>query len=103
MNSAGIAELIVGNIDDYGYLKTTAAELSASTGLPEQKISEVLKIIQTFDPPGVGAGDLRECLLLQLGTRRPAGIPRIPHRPRLHERAGQAAHPGNRARHRPFH
>ncbi len=62
----GIAELIVGNIDDYGYLKTIAAELSASTGLPEQKISEVLKIIQTFDPPGVGAGDLRECLLLQL-------------------------------------
>jgi RNA polymerase sigma-54 factor len=61
-----IAELIVGNIDDYGYLKTTVAELSASTGLPEQKISEVLKIIQTFDPPGVGAGDLRECLLLQL-------------------------------------
>jgi RNA polymerase sigma-54 factor len=61
-----IAELIVGNIDDYGYLKTTVAELSASISLPEQKISEVLKIIQTFDPPGVGAGDLRECLLLQL-------------------------------------
>ena len=62
----GIAELIVGGIDDYGYFKTTVAELSASAGLPEQKISEVLKIIQTFDPPGVGAGDLRECLLLQL-------------------------------------
>jgi RNA polymerase sigma-54 factor len=62
----GIAEHIVGNIDDYGYLKTTLAELSAATGQPEQKISEVLKIIQTFDPPGVGAGDLRECLLLQL-------------------------------------
>jgi RNA polymerase sigma-54 factor len=62
----GIAELIVGSIDDYGYFKTTIAELSASAGMPEQKISEVLKIIQTFDPPGVGAGDLRECLLLQL-------------------------------------
>jgi RNA polymerase sigma-54 factor len=62
----GIAELIVGNIDDYGYLKTTVAELSTSTSLPEQKISEILKIIQTFDPPGVGAADLRECLLLQL-------------------------------------
>jgi RNA polymerase sigma-54 factor len=62
----GIAELIVGNIDDYGYLKTTAGELSISTSLPEEKISEVLKIIQAFDPPGVGACDLRECLLLQL-------------------------------------
>ena len=62
----GIAELIVGSIDDYGYLKTTIAELSASASLPEEKISEVLKVIQTFDPPGVGAGDLRECLLLQL-------------------------------------
>ncbi len=62
----GVAELIVGNIDDYGYLKATVEELSASTNLPEGKISEVLKVIQTFDPPGVGAHDLRECLLLQL-------------------------------------
>ncbi len=62
----GIAELIVGNIDDFGYLKATVEELSTSTSQPAQKISEVLKIIQTFDPPGVGAGDLRECLLLQL-------------------------------------
>ena len=57
-----IAELIIGNIDDFGYLKTTVVELCTSTSLPEQKVSEVLKIIQSFDPPGVGAGDLRECL-----------------------------------------
>jgi RNA polymerase sigma-54 factor len=62
----GIAELIVGNIDDYGYFKTSVEELSTTTSLPGEKISEVLKIIQTFDPPGVGAGDLRECLMLQL-------------------------------------
>jgi RNA polymerase sigma-54 factor len=62
----GIAELIIGNIDDYGYFKTTVEELATSTSLPAEKISEVLKIIRTFDPPGVGAGDLRECLLLQL-------------------------------------
>ncbi|MGD0743632.1 MAG: RNA polymerase factor sigma-54 [Verrucomicrobiota bacterium] len=61
-----IAELIIGNIDDYGYLKTTVEELSASTNLPVEKISAVLKVIQTFDPPGVGATNLRECLLLQL-------------------------------------
>ena len=61
-----IAEHIIGNIDDYGFFKTTAEELSTSLGLPAEKISAVLKIIQTFDPPGVGAADLRECLLLQL-------------------------------------
>jgi RNA polymerase sigma-54 factor len=62
----GIAELLIGNIDDYGYLNTTIDELSASTQLPAEKIAEVLKIIQTFEPVGVGARDLRECLLLQL-------------------------------------
>jgi RNA polymerase sigma-54 factor len=61
-----IAELIIGNIDDYGYLKATVEELSTSNHLPGEKISEVLRIIQTFDPAGVGAIELRECLMLQL-------------------------------------
>ena len=61
-----IAELIIGNIDDYGYLKSTVQEMSAATSLPEEQIAEVLKVIQTFDPPGIGAQDLRECLVLQL-------------------------------------
>jgi RNA polymerase sigma-54 factor len=61
-----IAELLIGNIDEYGYLKATAEELSASTNLPVEKIYEVINVIKTFDPPGVGAGDLRECLMLQL-------------------------------------
>ena len=61
-----IAELIIGNIDDYGYLKSTVQEMSAITNLPEEKIADVLTVIQTFDPPGVGALDLRECLVLQL-------------------------------------
>ena len=61
-----IAELIIGNIDDYGYLKSTVQEMAAATNLPVEKISDVLKVIQTFDPPGVGALDLRECLVLQL-------------------------------------
>ncbi|MGA3268355.1 MAG: RNA polymerase sigma-54 factor, partial [Verrucomicrobiota bacterium] len=61
-----IAELIIGNIDDYGYLKATLEELATSTNLPADKIADVLKVIQTFDPPGVGARDLRESLLLQL-------------------------------------
>lgn len=61
-----VAELIIGNIDDYGYLKSTPQEMAATANLPEEKICEVLDVIQTFDPPGVGALDLRECLVLQL-------------------------------------
>jgi RNA polymerase sigma-54 factor len=61
-----IAEMIIGNIDDSGRLKETVELLSFSTNVPAEKILEVLKIIQTFDPPGVAARDLRECLMLQL-------------------------------------
>jgi len=61
-----IAEMLVGNIDEFGYLKTAPEELAASTGLATDQIIGVLKVIQTFDPPGVGARDLRECLLLQM-------------------------------------
>jgi len=61
-----IAELLIGNIDDYGYLNATLEEISASSGVPQEKVAEVLKVIQTFDPTGVGARDLRECLMLQL-------------------------------------
>jgi len=61
-----IAELIIGNIDDYGYLMATVEELGASTNLPADKILSALKVIQGFEPAGVGARDLRECLMLQL-------------------------------------
>src|SRR5215472_3443640 len=61
-----IAETLIGNIDDYGYLKASIEELAFSTNAPADKILEVLKVIQSFDPPGVGARDLRECLMLQL-------------------------------------
>jgi len=61
-----LAELIIGNIDDYGYLKATLEELTAMAAVPPEKITELLTLIQTFDPAGVGARDLRECLMLQL-------------------------------------
>lgn len=61
-----IAEMLIGNIDEYGYLKASVEELVVSTGLAADQIAGVLRVIQTFDPPGVGARDLRECLLLQL-------------------------------------
>ncbi len=65
-----IAELIIGNIDDYGYLKAGVDELSLSTNVEPEKIESVLQVIQNFQPPGVGARDLRECLLLHSERRK---------------------------------
>ncbi|HEY5912130.1 MAG TPA: RNA polymerase factor sigma-54, partial [Verrucomicrobiae bacterium] len=61
-----IAEMLIGNIDEYGYLKATVEELVMSTGVSLEGVQAVLQVIQTFEPPGVGARDLRECLMLQL-------------------------------------
>ena len=61
-----VAELIIGNIDERGYLTAKPEELTFSTGVPTDQIVSVLKIIQTFEPAGVGARDLRECLMIQL-------------------------------------
>ncbi len=61
-----IAEMIIGNIDDYGYLQSTVDELSFSTNIPADRINEALDAVQGFHPPGVGARDLKECLRLQL-------------------------------------
>jgi RNA polymerase sigma-54 factor len=61
-----MAEMLIGNIDEYGYLKASVEELAASTGIEAEKILSVLKVIQSFDPAGVGARDLRECLMVQL-------------------------------------
>jgi RNA polymerase sigma-54 factor len=61
-----VAELVIGNIDDRGYLQASVDELAFSTNIPADRIREVVDVIQTFNPPGVGARDLRECLMLQL-------------------------------------
>ena len=61
-----IAELLVGNIDDHGYLQSGLSELSFSTGITLEDLEAALKVVQSFQPPGVGARDLRECLMLQL-------------------------------------
>ena len=60
------AELIIGNIDDNGFLQTTPEEMAMNTGIPQEDFELMLTLIQSFYPPGVGAHDLRECLLIQL-------------------------------------
>ncbi len=69
-----VAELIVGNIDERGYLQSSLEELAVSTNVPPETIAEVLRIVQSFHPPGVGARDLRECLLLQLDRAGRRGL-----------------------------
>src|SRR5690554_5195741 len=71
-----LAEYIIGNIDDDGYLRRDLMSISDDLAfnlnmeVPEEKLEEILKIIQQFDPPGVGARDLKECLLLQLSRKQ---------------------------------
>ncbi|HZR78005.1 MAG TPA: RNA polymerase sigma-54 factor, partial [Chthoniobacterales bacterium] len=60
------AELIIGNIDDNGFLQTTPEEMALNTGIPQDDFETMLTLVQSFHPPGVGARDLRECLLIQL-------------------------------------
>jgi RNA polymerase sigma-54 factor len=62
----GVAEVIIGNIDDNGFLQSTPDELIEASGKDADVVDEVLSVIRSFDPAGVGAADLRECLLLQL-------------------------------------
>ena len=67
--SFGIAEIadhIIGNLNEDGYLLLTIEELCQSTGCTIEEANEALKIVQSFDPTGVAARDLRECLALQL-------------------------------------
>ena len=60
------AELIIGNIDDNGFLQTTPVDMALNTGIPQEDFETMLTLVQSFHPPGVGARDLRECLLIQL-------------------------------------
>ena len=57
---------LVGNIDENGYLSCQIEEVSEIFGVPCAEVEDILEIIQGFDPVGVGARDLRECLLIQL-------------------------------------
>jgi RNA polymerase sigma-54 factor len=60
------AELIIGNIDDNGFLQSTPEEMALNSGIPKEDFEKMLPLIQSFYPAGVGARDLRECLLIQL-------------------------------------
>ncbi len=60
---------LVGSLDDRGFLTQTPPDVALQTGLPLDAVQEALKILKTFDPPGIGAKSLAECLLLQLAAK----------------------------------
>ena len=72
---AALAEYLIGNIDEDGYLRreidNIVDDLAFSTGIETsfEELVEILRVIQDFDPAGVGARDLQECLLLQISRK----------------------------------
>jgi RNA polymerase sigma-54 factor len=70
-----LAEYLIGNIDEDGYLRRDLASIvddlvfSLNVTTTEEELLEILRTIQDFDPTGIGARDLRECLLLQIRAK----------------------------------
>jgi RNA polymerase sigma-54 factor len=69
-----IAEYLVGSLDDKGYLSCSVDEAAYELEVPPQRVRKVLTILQGLDPIGVGARNLRECLLIQIEYLERNGI-----------------------------
>jgi len=67
------AESIIGNLDEDGYLTATLEEMAEQAGCPREIMNAALSAVQSLDPAGVAARDLRECLLLQIESRNGRG------------------------------
>jgi RNA polymerase sigma-54 factor len=64
-----LSTLIIGNLDESGYLKEPLESLATTAGVAVPRLEAALRLVQSLEPTGVGARDLRECLLLQLEGR----------------------------------
>ena len=64
---------IIGNLDEYGRLTASLEEMAQSDGRTLAEMEEALREVQSLDPAGIAARDLRECLLLQLESRNARG------------------------------
>ena len=63
------ADNIIGNLDENGYLTATLEEIAESGQHTLAEVQDALKVVHSLDPAGVGAKDVRECLLLQIESR----------------------------------
>lgn len=64
-----VGKYIIESLDENGYMTSTIPQIARATKVPEEKVREALEIIQGFDPAGVGASDIKECLEIQLRNR----------------------------------
>jgi RNA polymerase sigma-54 factor len=64
-----LGRVLIGNLDESGYLSDTVEHIGQTQGVSAAEVERVLGILQGFEPAGVGARDLRECLLLQLENK----------------------------------
>jgi RNA polymerase sigma-54 factor len=71
----GIGEAVIGNLDDDGYLVATVEELAGMGPWPTEEVERALRLLQGFDPIGVCARDLQECLTIQIRHLGMAGSP----------------------------
>jgi RNA polymerase sigma-54 factor len=74
-----IAEQLVGNLNERGYLEVSVADIAAYLDVQVERVERILSLLQTLDPPGIGARDLRECLLIQLAIVHEQDSPSPPH------------------------
>jgi RNA polymerase sigma-54 factor len=65
-----LGEYLIGSIDENGYLQTTVEEVAEIFGIAPDKVEDILAAIQKFEPAGVGARNLQECLWIQLVQRK---------------------------------
>ena len=61
-----VGEYLINNLDERGWLGDATLNIACDLDVPESDVCRLLAVIQSFDPPGVGAQNLQECLLLQL-------------------------------------
>jgi RNA polymerase sigma-54 factor len=66
---AMIAREIIESLDDHGYLRRPVNEIADVLSTSGERVEHVLRLVQTFDPPGIGGRDLGECLAIQLRER----------------------------------
>ncbi|WP_141266280.1 RNA polymerase factor sigma-54 [Thermodesulfovibrio sp. Kuro-1] len=61
-----VAEVVIGNIDEDGYLKATEEEIAKMSDTDNETVKQAIALVQEFDPAGVAARDIKECLILQI-------------------------------------
>lgn len=65
-----IGDYLIGSLDENGYLQTSVEEVAETFGITPERVEEVLAVVQTFEPAGVGARNLQECLWIQIVQKK---------------------------------